>query len=242
MKLSLAANLVVNWVFPVLAFPECIQPITAAALCTVAINVLVARAFNPKSQYFIPLFNKISWLCRQQPGGDEASKEGCNSGSKRITVWITLLSTNLQGLEHIPETITWKQLNAIKNPFSCDFNKNATRPCSRALSDDCWLYKVHFRSPQMSERQWIHDTSPYVSTLKSPDKFSENERLHQKLFLANGHLPGTFCRQLWWTLWIYGQWGKCKVKVGKHTLTRRPLQVAYPTHLSQFQPHRYVFP
>jgi len=80
MKLSLAANLVVNWVCRVLSFPECIQPITAAALCTVAINVLVPRAFNPESQYFIPWFNKVSWLCRQRPRGDEESNEGCNSG------------------------------------------------------------------------------------------------------------------------------------------------------------------
>jgi hypothetical protein len=49
-------------------------------ICTVAINVLEPPAFNPESQYFKPLFNKISWLCGQQPGGDEASNEGCNSG------------------------------------------------------------------------------------------------------------------------------------------------------------------
>jgi len=49
-------------------------------MCTVAINVLEPGAFNPEFQYFIPLFNKISRLCRQQPGGDEASNEGCNSG------------------------------------------------------------------------------------------------------------------------------------------------------------------
>jgi len=53
---------------------------TAAAMCTVAINVLEPRAFNPESQYFIPLFNKISWLCGQQPGVDEASNEEWNSG------------------------------------------------------------------------------------------------------------------------------------------------------------------
>ncbi len=35
---------------------------------------------SPETQYFITLFNKISWLCGQQPGGDEASNEGCNSG------------------------------------------------------------------------------------------------------------------------------------------------------------------
>jgi len=36
------------------------QPITAAAMCTVSINVLEPHAFNSESQYFIPLFNKIS--------------------------------------------------------------------------------------------------------------------------------------------------------------------------------------
>jgi len=41
-------------------FPERFQPITAAAMCTVAIKVLEPDAFNAESQYFIPLFNKIS--------------------------------------------------------------------------------------------------------------------------------------------------------------------------------------
>jgi hypothetical protein len=39
---------------------------------------------------------------------------------------MTLLARILQGLGPIPETTTWKQLNAIKNWFSCDFNQNAT--------------------------------------------------------------------------------------------------------------------
>jgi hypothetical protein len=47
-------------------------------MCTVAINALALRASNAESQYFIPLFNKISWFCVQQPGGDEASNEGSN--------------------------------------------------------------------------------------------------------------------------------------------------------------------
>ncbi len=53
------------------------QPI-AAAMCTVIINDLEPGAFNPESQYFIHLFNKISGLCGQQPGVGEASNEGCN--------------------------------------------------------------------------------------------------------------------------------------------------------------------
>jgi hypothetical protein len=50
-------------------------------MCTLVLNVLELDAFSPESQYFIPLFNKISLLCGQQPGGDEASNEGCNSGA-----------------------------------------------------------------------------------------------------------------------------------------------------------------
>jgi hypothetical protein len=49
-------------------------------MCTVAINVFEPGAFNAKSQYFIPLFNRISWLCGQHPRGDEASSGGANSG------------------------------------------------------------------------------------------------------------------------------------------------------------------
>ncbi len=59
MKLSLAANLMLNWVCSVLSFPERFQPITTAAMCTIAINLLEPGAFNAESQYFIPLFNKF---------------------------------------------------------------------------------------------------------------------------------------------------------------------------------------
>jgi hypothetical protein len=38
-----------TWVCTVLSFPERLQPITAAPMCTVIINVLVLRAFNPWS-------------------------------------------------------------------------------------------------------------------------------------------------------------------------------------------------
>jgi hypothetical protein len=40
-------------------FPERLQPIIAA-MSTVAINVLEPPAFDPESQYFIPLFDEIS--------------------------------------------------------------------------------------------------------------------------------------------------------------------------------------
>jgi hypothetical protein len=80
MKLSLEAKQIC-WVCLVLSFPERFQPITAAAvMCTVTINVLEPGAFNPTSQYFIALFNKISWLYKQKPRMNVTSIEGCNSG------------------------------------------------------------------------------------------------------------------------------------------------------------------
>ncbi len=87
------------------------------------------------------------------------------------TLWTTLFARILQGLGPIPETTTWKQLNAFKNSFSCDLNKNATPPCCRAFTDDCWLYKGHFRTPQ-NDRTTIDYSSSYVKTLKSPDQLS----------------------------------------------------------------------
>jgi hypothetical protein len=60
-------------------------------MCTVAINVLAPRAFNPESQYFIPLFNKISLLCGQQPVGDKASNEGATEAQEGVTLRVILL-------------------------------------------------------------------------------------------------------------------------------------------------------
>jgi len=57
-------------------------------MCTVAIYVLEPGAFNSGSQYFIPLFNRISWLCVQHPTGDEASNGG---GVLGMTLKITLI-------------------------------------------------------------------------------------------------------------------------------------------------------
>jgi hypothetical protein len=85
--------------------------------------------------------------------GMKYQKRGATPASQGMSLRITLFSTMLQGLEPILETTTWKQLNAINSSFSCDFNKNATPPCSRAFTDDCWLYKGHFRTTQMTERQ-----------------------------------------------------------------------------------------
>jgi hypothetical protein len=39
-------------------------------------NSMTPGISNPKSQYFILLFNKISWLCKQQLGEDETSNGG----------------------------------------------------------------------------------------------------------------------------------------------------------------------
>jgi hypothetical protein len=66
-------------------------------MCTVAINVLEPGAFNADSQYFIPLFNKISWLCGQHPRGDEASKcegHGATQSQQGMTFQITLIFTS----------------------------------------------------------------------------------------------------------------------------------------------------
>jgi hypothetical protein len=77
LKLRLGPHLLLIWVRPVgFFFPERLQPITAAAMCTISINALQPFAFNPESEHFIPLFNKISWLWGQQSRGDEASKWG----------------------------------------------------------------------------------------------------------------------------------------------------------------------
>jgi len=68
---------------------------------------------------------------------------------------MTLLARILQGLGPIPETTTWKQLNAIKNSFSCDFNKNATRDVvPKLLPMPAGFTKDTFRTPQLTGRLW----------------------------------------------------------------------------------------
>jgi len=80
MKLNLSANLVLNRVCYVLYFPKCFQPITIVVMGIVAINVLEPSAFNVEFLYFVPLFNRISWLCGQRPRRDETSNGGWNYG------------------------------------------------------------------------------------------------------------------------------------------------------------------
>jgi hypothetical protein len=63
------------------------------------------------------------------------------------------IGKDLQGLGPIPETTTWKQLNAIKNSFSCYFNQNATHdlvPQLLPMTDG--LTKDIFRTPQITAR------------------------------------------------------------------------------------------
>ncbi len=88
---NLAANLLLNWICPFLVFLERLQLITAAAFCIIAINALAPRAFNPESQYFIPLFNKISWRCGQQPEGMKHQMRGATQAQQGMSLHITLL-------------------------------------------------------------------------------------------------------------------------------------------------------
>jgi hypothetical protein len=123
MKLNLVTILVLNWVCPILSFPKCFQSITNANTCTLAINVFELGPFNPKFQYFTPLFNKISWFCRQQPRKDEASNEGCNShpiGHDFIdnfdTNHTSVACFVCSNVDLIPNTLShWRLPNGTKN-------------------------------------------------------------------------------------------------------------------------------
>ncbi len=118
MKLSFWCYLI----WRVFIISERLQPITAAAMWTVAINVLEPLAFNSESQYFIPLFNKISWLCRQQPGGDEASNERCNSGPTGhdftddfIMLWNVPCAGNYARIVWFKLIRSWMEMTSRKN-------------------------------------------------------------------------------------------------------------------------------
>ncbi len=89
-KFSLAANLVLNSVCLVLSFVERFQPITAT-ICAVAINVLDPGAFNPESQYFIPLFNKIHDFVDNNQEQMKHPIRGATQAQPALTLWITLL-------------------------------------------------------------------------------------------------------------------------------------------------------
>jgi hypothetical protein len=80
MKLSLATNFGAKLSFMPCPFVSWMLSTNHCCCCSVYCSYKCPHAFNAESQYFIPRFSKISWLCRQQPGGDEASNEGFNSG------------------------------------------------------------------------------------------------------------------------------------------------------------------
>jgi hypothetical protein len=74
-------NLGLNWVCPVLSFPSWTPSTNHCCYVYCSRKCSKPPTFNVESQYFISLFNIISWLCGQQPGGDAASNETCNSGT-----------------------------------------------------------------------------------------------------------------------------------------------------------------
>jgi hypothetical protein len=68
-----------------------VSTITDAALCTLVINIPEPGAFNPQSQDFIPLFNKISWLCGQQPRGMKHQMRAATQAQKGMTLRANLI-------------------------------------------------------------------------------------------------------------------------------------------------------
>jgi hypothetical protein len=103
---------------------------------------------------------------------------------------MTLLARILQGLGPIPETITWKQLNAIKNWFSCDFNKNASRDVvPKLLPMPAGFTKDTFRTPQLTGRLWsrlqalrrtFQDSANDSTTIESTAGFTKDTSGHHK--------------------------------------------------------------
>jgi hypothetical protein len=109
---------------------------------------------------------------------------------------MTLLATILESLGPIPQTTTWKQLNAITNSISCDFNKSAMRYVVRQLLPmTAGFAKDIFRTPQMTARPWsrllalqrtfqdstndsttMDGSRSCGKTLKSPNKFSKDPK------------------------------------------------------------------
>jgi hypothetical protein len=85
MKLSLTANLVLNSVCPVLSFPERFQPITAAAVCAVAINFLEPGAL------MLSLSISYSYLIKCQEGMKHQMRGGATQAQQGMTFQITLI-------------------------------------------------------------------------------------------------------------------------------------------------------
>ncbi len=104
---------------------------------------------------------------------------------------------------------TWKQLNAIKNSFSCDFNKNATGDVvPKLLPMPAGFTKDTFRTPQLTGRRWsrllalrrtFQDSTNYSTTIESTAGFTKDMSGHHKGQHENGWL--TF---VWQNLKISG--------------------------------------
>jgi hypothetical protein len=84
---------VLNWVCPVLSFPELLQPITAAAMCTVVIDVLEPGAFNPESlsisyPYLIKFHDNSQEGMKHQTRGATQAQQGMTLriGTNRVMV------------------------------------------------------------------------------------------------------------------------------------------------------------
>jgi hypothetical protein len=92
MKLSLAANWVLNWVCLVLSFPERLQPITGPAMCTVGIDV-------PAHETCLMLSLSISYpdLIKFHYFADNNSQEGVKhlvKGATHVQESMTLLDNS----------------------------------------------------------------------------------------------------------------------------------------------------
>ncbi len=74
-------NLGLHWVCPVLSFPSWTPSTNHCCYVYCSRKCSNPPTFNAESQYFISLFNKSSWLCGQQPGGDAASNARCKTGT-----------------------------------------------------------------------------------------------------------------------------------------------------------------
>jgi len=109
-------------------FAKRLQPITA--VFTVTKNVLERRAFNPESQHFIPLFNKISLLCGQHPEKDEASNDGCNSSS-----------TKRDFTDHSNIPTSWSILGPTRE---LSLAPNIMNDISIFFLFNCWVFSFFF--------------------------------------------------------------------------------------------------
>jgi hypothetical protein len=94
---------------------------------TVAINVLEPGTFDPESQYFIPIFHKISWFC-EQPGRKEGmthQMRGWNSGPighdfNSVVIWCFDHHNVLQCNHNIIQMIISKLLKYCKSTKPCE--------------------------------------------------------------------------------------------------------------------------